>query len=343
MNKNSGEHSSKPKFVGLLLSVMMLSRWGVPAYAQGAATTPLNNMSNSSLSATGLEKFDFFYAGEAKQRNMFIIRKGKIAWSYSDTSGRGEISDAILMKNGNVLFAHQFGVTLINQRKEVIWHHEAPEGFEIHTAQLIDREHVVFVQNGNPAKVCVMNMKTNRLETEFVIPFKSGTHGQIRHARLTAAGTLLIAHMDLGKVCEYDIEGRTVSALNVPGVWSAVPLKNGHMLVTSNQSVQELTSSGEVTWDCRLSAISDYKITSPQLAVRLSNGNTLINNWFNEWSSKLDVNKLPAQAIEVTPQMKTVWVLRSWTGEAKLGPSTTIQIINKQTDEVNGDHFGYIK
>lgn len=285
MNKNSGEHSSKPKFVGLLLSVMMLSRWGVPAYAQGAATTPLNNMSNSSLSATGLEKFDFFYAGEAKQRNMFIIRKGKIAWSYSDTSGRGEISDAILMKNGNVLFAHQFGVTLINQRKEVIWHHEAPEGFEIHTAQLIDREHVVFVQNGNPAKVCVMNMKTNRLETEFVIPFKSGTHGQIRHARLTAAGTLLIAHMDLGKVCEYDIEGRTVSALNVPGVWSAVPLKNGHMLVTSNQSVQELTSSGEVTWDCRLSAISDYKITSPQLAVRLSNGNTLINNWFNEWSS----------------------------------------------------------
>jgi hypothetical protein len=343
MNKSSEKYLSKLKIVGLLCLIMMLTNWGAPVYAQQAATTPLNNVNISSLSGTGLEKFDFFYAGEAKQRNMFIIRKGKIAWFYSDTSGHGEISDAILMKNGNVLFAHQFGVTLLNQRKEVIWHHEAPAGFEIHTVQPIGKEHVVFVQNGNPAKVCVMNIKTNRLVREFVIPFKSGTHGQIRHARLTAAGTLLIAHMDLGKVCEYDIDGRTVSTLNVPGVWSAVPLKNGHMLVTNNQSVQELTSSGEVTWDCRLSALSDYKITSPQLAVRLSNGNTLINNWFDEWGSKLDVNKLPVQAIEITPEMKTVWVLRSWTGEAKLGPSTTIQILNKRTDEVNGDHFGDIK
>ena len=79
-------------------------------------------------------QFDFFYAGEAKTRNMYIVRNGKIAWSYIDTTGRGEISDAVLMANGDVLFAHQYGVTLINRSKKVLWKYHAPEGFETHTA-----------------------------------------------------------------------------------------------------------------------------------------------------------------------------------------------------------------
>ena len=135
------------------------------------------------LPGKGLKEFDFFYAGEAKSRNMYIIRDGKITWSYIDTTGRGEISDAVLMTNGNVLFAHQFGVTLINRNKKVLWNYDTPEGYETHTAQPIGNDHVVFVQNGNPAKVVVMNIRTNRMVKEFMLPFKSGTHGQIRQAR----------------------------------------------------------------------------------------------------------------------------------------------------------------
>ncbi|MEO6979768.1 MAG: hypothetical protein ABI113_15375, partial [Mucilaginibacter sp.] len=186
------------------------------------------------LPGKGLRQFDFFYAGEAKSRNMYIVHAGKISWSYIDAVGKGEISDAVLLSNGNVLFAHQFGVTLINREKKVLWNYDAPEGFETHTAQPIGTDHVVFVQNGNPAKVVVMNIKTNKIEKEFVLPFKSGTHGQIRHARLTEAGTLLVAHMDLGKVCEYDINGKQLLSIDVPGIWSAVPLKNGNILVSSN-------------------------------------------------------------------------------------------------------------
>jgi len=32
-------------------------------------------------------------------------------------------------------------------------------------------------------------------------------HGQFRHARLTDGGTLMVAHMDLGKAVEYDLDG----------------------------------------------------------------------------------------------------------------------------------------
>ena len=296
------------------------------------------------LPGNGLNQFDFFYAGEAKARNMYIVKNGKITWAYIDTAGRGEISDAILMKNGDILFAHQFGITLINHEKKVLWNYDAPEGFETHTAQLIGQDHVVFVQNGNPAKVFVMNIKTNKVEKEFPIPFKSGTHGQIRHARLTDSGTLLIAHMDLGKVCEYDINGERLLSLDVPAVWSAVPLKNGHILVTSNQKfVREITRDGTVVWEYLLNKIPGYTITNLQLSQRLANGNTLINNWFNQWNEKLDANDLPVQAIEVMPDKKIVWALRSWTSPINLGPATTIQLLNEPDTVTENVHFGDIK
>lgn len=295
------------------------------------------------LPGKGLKQFDFFYAGEAKSRNMYIVRGGKITWSYIDTLGRGEISDAILMKNGNVLFAHQYGITLINSNKEVLWKYNTPEGFETHTAQLIGKTHVVFVQNGNPAKVLVMNINSNRIEKEFKLPFKNGTHGQIRHARLTKEGTILVAHMDLGKVCEYDINGKELLSLEVPSVWSAVQLKNGNVLVTSNNRfVREITRSGKIVWEYMLDEIPDYKVSSPQLATRLPNGNTLINNWFNQWDSKLDPENAPVQAIEVTPAKKIVWALHSWAVPVNLGPSTTIQLL-KDIGSLEKFHFGEIR
>ncbi len=296
------------------------------------------------LPGNGLSQFDFFYAGEAKARNMYIVQNGKITWSYIDTTGKGEISDAILMKNGDILFAHQFGISLINHEKKVLWNYDTPEGFETHTAQLIGKDHVVFVQNGNPARVFVVNIKTNKVEKEFPIPFKSGTHGQIRHARLTDSGTLLIAHMDLGKVCEYDVNGNQLLSLDVPAVWSAVPLKNGHILVTSNQKfVREISGDGTVIWEYLLDDIPGYAIANLQLSQRLANGNTLINNWFNQWNETLDANNLPVQAIEVTPDKKIVWALRSWTSLVNLGPATTIQLLNEPDNATENVHFGDIK
>ena len=72
----------------------------------------------------------------------------------------------------------------------------------------------------------------------------------------------------------------------------------------------------------------DFKMTSLQLAWRLPNGNTLVNNWFNEWSGKLDRSHPPVQAVEFTPDKKIVWVLRSWENP-DLGPASTIQILDE--------------
>jgi len=317
------------------------------AIAQGAtAAIAAKSPVPAILPGKGAAQFDFFYAGERKSQNMYIVRKGKIAWSYIDTTGRGEISDAVLMTNGNILFAHQFGITLINQDKKVLWNYDTPKGCETHTAQPIGTDHVVFIQNGDTAKLFVVNIKTGKTEKQFVLPFKDpkSVHGQFRHARLTESGTIIVAHMDLGKVCEYDVNGNQLLSLDVPGVWSAVPLKNGNILVSGHlRFVREITRKGEIVWEYRLDGIPGFMISSPQIAIRLANGNTLINNWNNQWTGTVDPAHAEVQAIEVTPDKKLIWALHAWADPLNLGPSTTIQVLNDANSTSEKVHFGDIK
>jgi outer membrane protein assembly factor BamB len=283
------------------------------------------------LPGKGLAEHDFFYAGEAKEERMFIVRHGEIVWSYTHP-GRGEISDAVLQPNGNILFAHQYGVTEINQAKEVVWNYAAASKTEIHTAQPFGANSVWFLQNGNPAKFVLVNKGTGNVEHEFALPVKNtnSVHGQFRHARMTSAGTLLVAHMDLGKVCEYDLTGKQLWSADVPSPWSATPLKDGNFLVVSSRKfVREINRKGETVWEWTPADAPNYKISGLQLATRRSNGNIVVNNWFNQWSGKVDSANPPVQALEVTPDKKVVWALRSWTPPADLGPATTIQLLGE--------------
>jgi hypothetical protein len=283
------------------------------------------------LPGKGLAQHDFFYAGEGQQEQMFIVRDGKIVWSYTHP-GKGEISDAVLLSDGSILFAHQFGITEVNAAKQVVWNYDAPANTEIHTAQPIGADRVVFVQNGDPAKVVVINKVTGKIEGEFVVPVKNpkGTHAHFRHARLTDAGTILVAHMDLGRVSEYDVTGKELWSMDVPGgIWSATPLKNGNFLLAGGAAVREVNRRKETVWQWTPADTPEFPMTNLQIATRLPNGNTVINNWFNQWSGKVDPANPPVQAIEVTPDKKVVWVLRSWTAPADLGPATTIQILDE--------------
>jgi hypothetical protein len=330
---------------GLSLISTFLTGLNQQAFSQTTLQSATAPSAPEILPGKGLSQFDFFYAGEAKRQNMYIVRNGKIAWEYKDSISKGEISDAVMMSNGNILFAHQYGVTLISPDKKVIWKKDAPNGAEIHTAQPIGKDIVVYVQNADTAKVFVVNILTNKTVKEFQLPVKNpkSVHGQFRHARLTNKGTILVAHMDMGKVCEYDINGKELYSLDAPGVWAAEPLKNNNILVCSNRGyVREFNRKGDTIWNYSLKDIPDYKIPSPQVAVRLSNGNTLINNWFNQWNGNVDEKNLPLQAIEVTPDKKIVWALRSWNEPMNLGPSTIIIPLNEPRTDENVS-FGDIK
>ncbi len=286
----------------------------------------------AALPGKDLAQHDFLYAGESKDRKAFIIKQGKIVWSWDDPAGKGEISDAVLLSNGNLLLAHQFAVKLIAPDQKVLWNFDAPPGSEIHTAQAIGTGHVLFVQCGNPALVKVVNISTGETKKQFELPVGNpkSVHGQLRHARLTAAGTLLVAHMDAGKISEYNADGKEVWTTSSSGPWGVEPLKSGNVLITEKTGVREVSRDGKTVWSFAKTDAPDYPMTSLQLAWRLPNGNTVLNNWFNQWSGKLDRANPPIQAIEVTPDKKVVWALRSWENP-DLGPATTLQFLDESS------------
>lgn len=306
-----------------------------------ARNTTSQTFPSSPLPGRGLAQHDFLYAGESHDRKIFIVRHGRIVWSYEDPAGKGEISDAVILSNGNVLFAHQFGVTEITPEKTVVWNYDAPSGHEVHTAVPIGKERVLYIQNGDPAVLRVVNITANITEKEITLPTKSpaSTHGQFRHARLTDRGTLLVAHMDLGKVVEYDSGGHELWSFPAANPWGVSPLANGNVLITDRLGVREVTHRGDCVWSFAPSDVPGYTFTSLQQAWRLPNGNTVINNWINEWTKTAENSPGGLQAIEVTLDKKVVWALRSWTPPTDLGPATTFQFLDEPSIAENV-HFG---
>jgi hypothetical protein len=186
---------------------------------------------------------------------------------------------------------------------------------------------VLIMQNGNPAKLMVVNKVTNKVEKELTLPTRvsTGTHGQFQHIRMTQAGTFLVAHLDLGKVVEYDRDGKELWSVPAPSVWAAVRLKNGNTLLSGNQHgyVREVNAKGETVWEINKDDLLGISLFVQEVS-RLANGNTLINNWVGS-APTADWPKI-VQLIEVTPDKKVVWALRDWT---TLGPASSTQLLDE--------------
>ena len=331
----------------LLVLVVSIAR---PVFtAEPAPGDPRNlpSYSPATLPGDGLNQHPFFYTGQWDFRNpvqrMVIVRGGRIVWSYEIPTNDAnktlqELSDATLLSNGNVVFARKTGAGEITADKKLIWNYDAPPGCEVHVAQPIGLERVMIVQNGEPAKLMVINIATGQTEKEFVLPTGNPhpTHTQFRRVQMTRAGTFLAAHHDQNKVVEYEANGQEIWSVEVPNPWDAVRLTNGNTLISSHNSfVREVNQKGETVWEFGQQDVPDIALFSLQEANRLANGNTVISNWVPngivDAKGVKDPSKWPTsvQVLEVTPAKKVVWALRSWTPPADLGPATVIQLLDE--------------
>ena len=250
---------------------------------------------------------------------MYIVRDGRIVWSYTNPH-RGELGDCHRLQNGNILFSRQFGASEVTPDKRIVWNYDGPPGTEIHTAWPVDRDRVLIMQNGNPATLLIVNKRNNRVEqhADAADARSCGRARQFRHVRMTRDGHFLVAHMDLGKVVEYDKDSKELWSVAAPSAWAAVRLKNGNTLISGNQHgyVREVNRQGEVVWEIGKNDLPGISLYTVQEVMRLANGNTLINNWGG--SVAQESWPTVVQLIEVTPDKKVVWALRDWT---TLGPA----------------------
>jgi outer membrane protein assembly factor BamB len=320
----------------LFLVPFVLQSFATPSAGQTTQAAPSESRATSladarALAGKGVAQHSFLYCGEWQNRSiseqaMHVVRDGRVVWSYTNPL-KGELDDCTMLGNGNILFARQFGASEITADKKIVWNYDSPPGTEIHTAYPVPDGRVLLMQNGNPAKLLVVSKATNKTEKELVLPTRcASVHGQFRHVRMTLSGTFLVAHLDSGKVVEYDTDGKELWAVPAPSAWAAVRLKNGNTLISGNQHgyVREVNPKGETVWEMNKDDLPGIPLYTVQEVSRLANGNTLINNWpgglpAERWNEVV-------QLIEVSPEKKVIWALRDWT---ILGPASSTQLLDE--------------
>ncbi|SRR5581483_2763127 len=345
---------------GVLLSLPLLA-----AVLAGCHTAPPAPVAakqpgdTNSLPGNGLAQHDFLYTGEFDTRNtnqtLFLVRHGRVVWTYQipikdANNNLSEFSDIHRLSNGDIVFAYKTGWRKIDKRGRTIYDYQCPKitgpdgkdvldtrgrpyWNECHSAQPIGNDKVLFMQNGMPAKLMLFNLKTRKIEMEHVMRTKEpvegrSIHGQFRNVRMTHDGHYLIAHMNLGKVIEYDQNWNEVWSCDAPSVWHAVRLKNGNTLISGNQNAfaREISPKGEIVWELKDGDLPGIKINSVHQAIRLANGDTVICNW-TAGVKKPDWPGI-VQVIEVNPAKKVVWAFREW-NHPDLGPASCIQILDE--------------
>jgi len=298
------------------------------------------------LPGRGLAQHDFLYAGEDDIRRpssrMSLIRDGKVAWSYElqrvNSNGvDSAFSDIHRLSNGDIVFAYQAGWRKIDKNGKALFDYRCPQidsnlWSECHSVQPIGMDKVLFALNALPPKLVLYNIKTAQVEWEHAVAYKENgrrqVHSQIRRARLTTAGTYLVAHLDMGAVVEYDKDWHSIWNYQAPGVWHALRLKNGNTLISGNMNgfVREVNPQGETVWEVKDGDLPGIKIICAQQVCRLANGNTVFCNWIGK-TKRRDWTKC-VQVIEVTPDKKAAWGLHQWRNP-DLGPATCIQLLDE--------------
>jgi len=299
----------------------------VPSFAPEEIESPtgswLNAPTPANLPGKGLAQHPMLYIGEGYNK-IFLVNNGKVIWTYSTGKGN-ELDDVWMLSNGNILYTRMQYIAVITPDKKVVWRYDAPEGTEIHACQPIGLDKVLFIQNGLPPKLVVMNIKTKTVELTHDLPAESQTdpktvHPQFRRVRATAQDTYLVPFLKLGKVVEYDRDFKEIWSYAIKSPWAAIRLKNGNTLITdeSDKLTREVNSKGETVWELKPEDLpAEYRFLNTQTCTRLANGNTII-------CSRGGGGKGP-QLVEVTPDKKVVWVLQDWSA---LGPATAVQILD---------------
>ena len=276
------------------------------------------------LPGKGMEQHPMLYIGEGYNK-MFLVNHGKIVWTYSTGPGN-EYDDVWMLSNGNILFTRMQYIAEIKPEKKVVWRYDAVPGTEIHACQPIGLDKVLFIVNGLPPRLMVVNIKTKAVEVEHVLPAPSETdpksvHPQFRRVRYTSKGTYLIPFLNMNRVVEYDKDFKEIWSYDAVKPWAAIRLKNGNTLITKENDVStvEVNPKKETVWEVSKADIPDqYWYGNSQSVTRLANGNTIICSRGGD--------KHGPQLVEITPDKKIVWVLEDW---QHFGPATAVQVLDE--------------
>jgi len=201
-------------------------------------------------------KHSFFVAGPSFTG--IIDEAGQEAWN----SGRAGARDGYVLENGNVLIAWGNEVKEFTREHEIVFHYvKSAENKEIGTVQRLPNGNTLITELGGKPRLLEV---TSEGEIAIDCPLKPETnnaHMQTRMARKLKSGNYLVPHLLAFKVKEYAPDGRVIKEFPT--------------------DLPELGGRSAENW--------------PFTAIRLANGNTLVNLTHGN------------KTVEMDPEGKVIW------------------------------------
>jgi len=280
-------------------------------------------------------------AGDRKTRHRFIVccfSKRKVV--IVDKDGKferviekaGNVQDAWMLRDGNILYSHYGGARVVDPRGKIIWEYKTdkPKETQVHSAQPLSNGNVLIGESGRSRLVEV----DRRGKVVKEIKIKTQTkhkHREFRTCRKTLRGTYLVACFGDGVFREVDGNGRVLREL-IPGArpqkggaHAVVPLPNGHVLASTGyaKSFVEFDRNGKVVWTLSQKDLPEgFKLAYACSAQRLPNGNTVVATYHGD-----------PQFLEVTRDKKVVWSYN----HQELGNASGIVLLDVKGDPAKGE------
>ena len=198
----------------------------------------------------------FFVAGPSFTG--IIDERGKETWN----SGRAGARDGFVLENGNVLIAWGDEVKELTREHEVVFHYrKSVENGELGTCARLANGNTLVTELGGRPRLLEVDAKGEIVVEVPLKPETDNAHMQTRMARKLANGNYLAPHLLAFKVKEYS--------------------PTGEVLKVFKTDLEELGGRAAENW--------------PFTAIRLSNGNTLINLTHGN------------KTVEMNPEGEVVW------------------------------------
>ena len=279
-------------------------------------------------------------AADASRKTLASIGPdGRVDWKIPC----GQIHDLHLLPDGHILY--QDGWTRIIEldvERKPAWQYDArsngngDRAVEVHAFQRLADGTTMIVESG-PARIIEVD-RDGAIQREIRLKVDTpSAHSDTRNARMTAAGTYLVAHEKDGVIREYDSDGKIVWEYDVPlfdtprkgghgpeafgnQVYSAVRLDNGNTLIgTGNgHSVLEVTADKEIVWRLDQNDLPGITLAWVTQVQRAPNGNTILVN--------CHAGPDNPQIIEVSRDKKVVWTFKDFT---TFGNSLPVAIVHE--------------
>lgn len=266
----------------------MVRMIGVAALAAGMAC------------AEGIEgKLDAPVLATGGGRVLLLSAQGEVVWEHK----AGNIHDAWLLPNGNVLFADG-NVTEVTRGHEVVWTYkpENQKGGGAYSCQRLPDGKTVVGENasGRVVEVDGEGKVVFAVQTRFE---SQNDHHHMRMARKLANGNYLVCHSGDNVVREYRPDGTTAWEKKTKALaFAAVRLPGGNTMVSSLDQVTEYDPEGREVWEFRKGDVPGVLIQN-MTGIQVLPGGNLVAGCYGAYTKEGEGTGM----FEVTRDKRLVW------------------------------------